>query len=128
MTDVDNEPVEPAPLLACPQFFQRPGRGKGTRISCKVCGYIIAEQRGKTFWRSRMYVEIKIRFADTTCHITSICKTCVAPAQRNPDLLLAIYHADIDDQCIDEPSLVVLHDNKLKPKIVNIDASCRGMK
>lgn len=110
-----------------PQCIQRTRNGAISRIFCKCCGYIIAEQRGRTFWRSRVYAEVKIRFADQSAHVTHLCKGCVPMVQRDKAALMDLYNADLDEMCIDDPRCEMFRP-KEGPKIVAIDTRARGIR
>lgn len=112
--------------LECPEYIQRTRTGGIRRIFCKCCGYIIAEQRGRSFWRSRIYAEIKIKFDDGTMHVTNLCQGCVPNVRRDPELLLAVYHADIDDMVKEDPTADKFRE-KERPRVVAIDTKLRGI-
>lgn len=111
-----------------PDFILRNRAGGVHTVFCKCCGTIIAQQRRRQFWRSRMYAEIKIRFADSTAHVTNICQNCIPILQRNPELLHQIYEADIADLCIDNPDMEMFLVDKDKPRIVAVDTKGRGIR
>jgi hypothetical protein len=111
-----------------PNYIQRNRSGGVRRVFCKVCAYVIAEQRGRMFWRSRLYSEMKIKFADGTAHVTNLCKECTSVARRDPELLMKIYEADIDDLCIDNQQMEIFRIGKEKPRVVAIDNTGRGIR
>lgn len=111
-----------------PDCIQRTRIGSIKRIFCKVCGYIIAEHRGRSFWRSRMYAEVKIRFADKSAHVTHLCKACVPKVRGDQEVLMELYEADIRDMMVDDPKMAVYLDGKENPKIVATDYQARGLK
>lgn len=112
--------------LEFPEFIQRTRTGAIKRIFCKCCGYIIAEQRGRIFWRSRVYAEIKMRFADGTAHVTQLCQGCLPKVRRNPDALMAMYNADLDDMAQDDPRIEMFRE-KSEPRVVAVDTQMRGI-
>lgn len=116
------------PELEKPNYIKRNSHGGVVMIYCKCCGYIIGMQKRTGFWRSRMYAEVKIRFADRTAHVTNICKKCIGTLQRDSDLLMKVYHSDIDDLCIDNPRMEMFREGKSKPRIVAIDTNGRGIR
>jgi hypothetical protein len=75
-----------------------------------------------------MYAEMKIKFADGTAHVTNLCKECTSKARNNPELLMAIYNADIDDLCIDNPAMEMFRANKERPRVVAVDNTGRGIR
>jgi hypothetical protein len=112
--------------LECPEYLQRTRNGAIRRIFCKVCSYIIAEQRGRIFWRSRIYAEMKLKFEDGTMHVTSLCQGCLPKVRRDPEALMAIYNADIDDMAKEDPRAEMFRD-KAKPRVVAVDTKMRGI-
>lgn len=74
-----------------------------------------------------MYAEIKIRFADKSAHVTHLCKKCVPEVRRDPEALMAIYNADIDDMVQDDPRCEMFRE-KSSPKVVAVDLQARGIK
>lgn len=110
-----------------PECTQKTRNGAIRRIFCKCCGYIISEQRGRTFWRSRIYAEIKIRFADGTAHVTHICRQCIPEVQRDKQALMDLYNADLDEMVLEDPRMEMFRD-KSEPKIVAIDTKARGIR
>lgn len=111
-----------------PNYIRRNPHGSVAVVFCKCCGYVIAMQKRTGFWRSKMYAEVKIRFADRTAHVTNICKNCIGDLQRSPDLIMKVYHADIDDMCIDNPAMEMFRAGKVNPRIVAIDTKGRGIR
>lgn len=109
-----------------PEFLQRTRNGGIKRIFCKCCGYIIAEQRGRIFWRSRMYAEIKIRFDDRTQHVTHLCANCLPKVRRNPEALMELYNADLDDMVLEDPRMEMFRE-KSGPRVVAVDTKMRGI-
>lgn len=100
--------------LKCPDYVQFDSFGNIEHIVCKLCGTTIAgmqdmeqgkelDKKTKTwiktvvrqFRRFPNYAEVKIEFEDGSAHVTNLCDRC---AQENiePDILKAIYNADID--------------------------------
>lgn len=111
-----------------PDFILRNRSGAVHTIFCKCCGALIAQQRKRSFWRARIYAEVKIRFADNTAHVTNICVNCIPELQRNPALLYQVYEADINDLCIDNPAMEMFLVDKEKPRIVAVDTKGRGIR
>ena len=112
--------------LECAEYLQRTRNGAIRRIFCKCCSYIIAEQRGRTFWRSRIYAEIKIKFADGTMHVTNLCSGCIPKVRKDRELLMALYQADIDDMVKEDPTAAKFRD-KAEPRVVAVDTKYRGI-
>lgn len=114
--------------LEKPDYIQRDSKGRVWRVFCKVCGYIICEQRKRTFWRSNIYSEMKIEWADGSAHVTNLCRNCIPLVRRDPEALMAIYQADIDDLCIDDPINDMWRYGKSSPRVTTTDHHARGIR
>jgi hypothetical protein len=74
-----------------------------------------------------MYAEIKIRFADKSAHVTHLCKGCIPKVRKDEEALMAIYNADIDDMCTEDPKCERFRE-KESPKVVAVDLQARGIR
>lgn len=114
--------------LQRPNFVVRSKLGTLKQLYCKCCGRLIAEQRGRSFWRAKEYAEIKISFADTTSHVMSICRFCIPIVHKDPEALLQLYHAEIDDMVNELVVAEIFRYDKQSPRVTAVDTQARGIR
>lgn len=113
-------------LLKKPDYVDNDAIGRMIALYCKVCGTQIgADQRGN-FFRGSNYAEMKIMWADGSKHVTQLCSDCVVAASNSPDVMLAMYNADIDDMVKSVPQMEA-HREKFDPVCVAIELKRRGI-
>jgi hypothetical protein len=113
--------------LKMPDYVARDDNGVVTGLLCKICGAPIARTTGGRFTRlTHDYAELEILFEDGNRHITCICTRCLPKARKNPDILDALYEADIADMVKDVPNLKN-RKPKGKPFAGSFDTKHRGI-
>ncbi len=113
--------------LAKAKYMTYDHLGRMIGIACKCCGNVIAEQRKQGFYYYPSYTEIKIQFGNYGAHVTNLCINCVRLAQRDPDLLNAIYEADMADLTTLPSTAMLNRDQRARPKIVVVETKQRGI-
>ena len=109
--------------LKKPEYITRDRNGAMVRMHCKCCGCTIFEQNKHL----PIYAEIKMKFLDgsNAHHVTNSCRKCSTIIANDPDLLLACFHADLDDMIKEDPRLEVVR-GQTKPRVVVINYGGRG--
>jgi hypothetical protein len=112
--------------LAKPDYIETDAIGRMITLYCKVCGAPIGRDVRGVFARGQNYAEIKIQFMDGDNHVTNLCTTCVDRVADDKDLLMEVYHADIDHLAREVPSLSE-RKAKLAPRITVVNTKRTGI-
>lgn len=112
--------------LKRPAYIKRDKKGRYIEIACKVCGTPISEphkQSGRPV-HARNYAEVKLKWPDGSMHVTNLCKKCVPLVVDEPEALLALYNADIEDMVREA---LAAHGKTETPKVVAVEMSNKGI-
>lgn len=113
--------------LKRPDYIEYDKIGRMIRLFCAVCGTVIGEDRRGNFFRFTNYAELKMKFDNGQMHVTNLCTDCVVVVAQSPELMLEVYHADIDEMATEIPEMGAFKDDKGLPRYVTMDLTRSGL-